>query len=125
MTTTMRRFSDMAKEVSDAAQRVKPSASAITPPEPGPASPSRPALACHADGCLLAGAISEGTRGEGPWFCHHHFFAGKAAHDEVTMKLRNRLAAGLPLDEPQGASQTVMQFRESMRRAVRPTGGIE
>lgn len=28
---------------------------------------------CHVHGCPLPGAISESTKGGGPWFCHFHF----------------------------------------------------
>lgn len=29
--------------------------------------------------CNYPGAISHGTRGEGPWFCAQHFFCGDAS----------------------------------------------
>lgn len=28
--------------------------------------------------CNYPGSMSHGTRGEGPWYCRHHFFCGDA-----------------------------------------------
>lgn len=43
---------------------------------------------CHAYGCPLPGAISESTKGGGPWFCRHHFGAGAALWPDITTRLR-------------------------------------
>jgi hypothetical protein len=29
--------------------------------------------------CRYPGSVSPGTRGEGPWFCRHHFICGDAS----------------------------------------------
>lgn len=47
---------------------------------------------CHAYGCPLPGAISESTKGGGPWFCRHHFGTGGAAWAGITTRLREEQA---------------------------------
>lgn len=71
---------------------------------------SRPALADPDRGrcawidfgvrCVKPGAISHGTKGEGPWFCRFHFF-GQSLPEKLPMPDSVRELAGLlPQREP-------------------------
>lgn len=66
---------------------------------PAPRPPSG-ALGCEANGCPLAGTVSEGTRGQGPWLCAEHFFRGDVSEDQVTLRIRNAIAAGAQFQLP-------------------------
>lgn len=46
---------------------------------------------CHAHGCPLSGAISESTRGGGPFFCRFHFGTTPGEWPEITTKVRQTL----------------------------------
>lgn len=71
------------------------------PPAPAPIPPSgRGGHGCAANACLLAGTLSENTRGAGPWYCAEHFFRGDKHEDEVTLRVRNALARGEILQAP-------------------------
>lgn len=93
----MKSFNEAASEVARAARGSAPPP-ATTPPVDR--KPGRPALACEANGCPLAGSISEGTRGQGPWLCADHFFRGELTEDQVTLHIRNQIAAGAQYQLP-------------------------
>jgi hypothetical protein len=66
--------------------------------------------------CRGAGAISHSTRGDGPWYCAHHYFGRDG--EPPSMEERERLAAtGAPL----------MDWDAQPRRPIRslPTGDGE
>lgn len=71
---------------------------------------------CIAFGCPLPGAISDSTRGGGPWLCRMHFGTSPSEFQEVTRKVRHRLANGLPL-ESEGPTQTVREMLERVKRS--------
>lgn len=73
---------------------------------------------CMAYGCPLAGAISDSTKGGGPWFCRFHF--GTAADDwqRITTEIRDRKREGL-LEADGEPSPVVVAMRERViRRGV-------
>lgn len=72
---------------------------------------------CYANGCPLPGAISESTKGGGPWFCRHHFATAPSRWSEITTRLRRAAANGELLDETPAASPTVQRIREENSRA--------
>jgi hypothetical protein len=42
--------------------------------------------------CAYLGSMSHGQRGEGPWFCRHHFFCDSAAHGERILEASREAA---------------------------------
>lgn len=46
---------------------------------------------CHAHGCPLSGAISESTRGGGPFFCRFHFGTDPKEWQAITETVRATL----------------------------------
>lgn len=54
-------------------------------------------------GCPLPGAISESTRGGGPWFCREHFGAKSEAWPDITVDLRRRERDGTLYQAPRSA----------------------
>jgi len=111
----MKRFSDAAREVTGA---VSGGASA---PTAVPELASRPPLACWVAGCPMPGTISDSTLGAGPWECRwHKFRSPDMTADEVTLRLRNRLADGRPIDEAPGPSQAALDLRTRVRRDTAP-----
>jgi len=46
---------------------------------------------CFANGCPLSGAISELTKGGGPWFCRFHFGREPDLWPEITETVRETL----------------------------------
>ncbi len=104
----MKRFSEMAEEV------VRGRVSA--PPSDHQSSMRHP-HACAAAGCPLAGSISDSTTGGGPWECRFHKFREPPmTADDVTIRINNRLAAGLPLDERRGPSMGSLELGKLVRR---------
>lgn len=46
---------------------------------------------CYANGCPLPGAISESTKGGGPWFCRFHFGREPLTWPEITETVREAM----------------------------------
>ena len=107
-----RRFSEMAADVAEVAR--KASRPAAKPADDD--QPSVPWGRCTAFGCPLSGALSESTLGTGPWFCRHHFGQGASSWSEITRRIRQCNAAGIPIDEAR-PSPTVEAMRMDMRSA--------
>lgn len=110
----MKRFSDMAAEVSATTRKPR----ADQPPPEAP-SPMRHPHACAAAGCPLAGIITARTTGGGPWECRHHFHRPpNTTADEVTTWIRNQLAGGVQpheLGRSIEPSPTVAAMRAALR----------
>lgn len=108
----MKRFSDMAAEVSATTRKPR----ADQPPPEAP-SPMRHPHACAAAGCPLAGSISDSTTGGGPWECWHHRSrpAGMIA-DQVTTWLRNRIGpTGDLIEDRPAQTPTAIAMRAMLR----------
>ncbi|MCD6674863.1 MAG: hypothetical protein LT106_18675 [Burkholderiaceae bacterium] len=43
---------------------------------------------CHAYGCPLPGAISDSTKGSGPWLCRFHFGRDRGEWQAITETVR-------------------------------------
>ena len=111
----MKRFSDAAREVTRAAGGGAPA------PTEAPEAAPRPPMACWVAGCPMPGTISDSTLGAGPWECRwHKFRSPDLTADEVTLRLRNRLADGQPVDEVRGPSQAALDLRTRVRRDTPP-----
>ncbi len=46
---------------------------------------------CYANGCPLPGAISESTKGGGPWLCRFHFGHEPIRWPEITETVREAM----------------------------------
>jgi hypothetical protein len=82
-----------------------------------PPAAAGPGMPCAAPHCPLLGTCSEGTRGAGRWLCRHHHLQPVFRWDEITLRLLDRQARGLPPDDL-GPSQTVLQFRRRVEAAL-------
>lgn len=46
---------------------------------------------CCANGCQLAGTMSDSTSGSDKWYCRVHFGAPVADHSDITARINNRV----------------------------------
>ncbi len=58
--------------------------------------PAADAYRCHANGCPLPGAISESTKGGGPWFCRFHFGRQADLWPQITDTVRGTMRENGP-----------------------------
>lgn len=79
---------------------------------------------CHAHGCPLPGAISDSTKGGGPWFCRHHFGREpnqwQAITETVRVTLREREQGDYLPSDPYGSVGAPMEPDHAHARISEP-----
>ena len=72
---------------------------------------------CPANGCPLAGSISDTTLGGGTWYCRFHFQQPSRLFDAITLQMRGQIARGEPLDDT-AETMTVSEMKTRVRRSI-------
>ncbi len=73
---------------------------------------------CVAGGCSMPGALSDNTKGGGPWFCRYHFGAEPRHWPAITEEVREARREGFREPNP---TPSVLE----MRAKLLPRGGID
>lgn len=71
---------------------------------------------CFAGGCSLPGAISESTKGGGPWFCRFHFGAEPNKWQGITDETRELKRSGLLYAPPEQSPAVKAMLAKVIRR---------
>lgn len=71
---------------------------------------------CSAAGCPMPGAISESTKGTGPWFCRFHFGAEPNKWPAITSEVRELKRSGLLYAPPEQSPAVKAMLAKVIRR---------